>query len=51
LRILQRAGNGNPPVEGDELPAGWTVAHPKAALPPENRRSTATKRVRKAAAR
>jgi len=23
LRILQRAGRGNPPVEGDELPAHW----------------------------
>lgn len=23
LRILERAGKGNPPVEGDELPAGW----------------------------
>ena len=23
LRILNKAGRGNPPVEGDELPAGW----------------------------
>jgi hypothetical protein len=23
LRILARAGQDNPPVEGDELPAGW----------------------------
>ncbi len=23
LRILERAGKGNPPVEGDELPAKW----------------------------
>jgi hypothetical protein len=23
LRILERAGRGNAPVEGDELPAGW----------------------------
>jgi hypothetical protein len=23
LRILERAGRGNPPVEGDELPAEW----------------------------
>jgi hypothetical protein len=24
LRILKRAGEGNPPIEGDELPPGWT---------------------------
>jgi len=23
LRILARAGKGNPPLEGDELPPGW----------------------------
>jgi hypothetical protein len=23
LRILDRAGKGNPPMEGDELPADW----------------------------
>jgi hypothetical protein len=23
LRILERAGKGNPPMKGDELPAGW----------------------------
>src|SRR5215467_6427680 len=23
LRILNKAGKGNPPVKGDELPAGW----------------------------
>jgi hypothetical protein len=23
LRILERAGKGNPPVKGDELPADW----------------------------
>ena len=23
LRILDRAGKGNPPMEGDELPPGW----------------------------
>ncbi len=23
LRILRRAGKGNPPVRGDELPRGW----------------------------
>jgi len=23
LRILNKAGKGNPPVEGDELPADW----------------------------
>jgi HicB family len=23
LRILDRAGSGNPPAEGDELPAAW----------------------------
>jgi len=25
LRILDKAGKGNPPVEGDELPAGWRL--------------------------
>lgn len=23
LRILEKAGEGNPPIKGDELPAGW----------------------------
>jgi hypothetical protein len=23
LRILEKAGKGNPPMEGDELPPGW----------------------------
>jgi hypothetical protein len=32
LRILKRAGKGNPPFEGDELPAEWLKkSGPKAA--------------------
>ena len=28
LRILKRAGKGNPPVEGDELPPDWEITTP-----------------------
>ena len=31
LRILKRAGRGNPPVPGDELPPGWKNVAKKAA--------------------
>lgn len=24
LRILEKAGKGNPPIEGDEFPADWS---------------------------
>jgi hypothetical protein len=30
LEILRRAGRGNPPVEGDELPESWQTAKPPA---------------------
>ena len=29
LRILKRAGKGNPPVEGDELPPDWEITAPE----------------------
>jgi len=28
LRILKRAGKGNPPIEGDELPPDWEMKKP-----------------------
>ena len=31
LRILERAGKGNPPMEGDELPAEWRTPRVKAS--------------------
>jgi hypothetical protein len=31
LEILNRAGRGNPPIQGDELPEGWAERHPKKA--------------------
>jgi hypothetical protein len=31
LEILNRAGGGNPPIQGDELPEGWAERHPKKA--------------------
>ena len=31
LKILAKAGNGNPPVPGDELPTGWKSARSSAA--------------------
>ena len=41
LRILERAGNGNPPVEGDELPKEWQK---KPGGKMTNRRNSASKR-------
>ena len=46
LRILEKAGKGNSPVEGDELPVDW----PKLQVKNSGRRSTRTansKRARK----
>jgi hypothetical protein len=31
LKILEKAGKGNPPIEGDELPADW-ARQPKAQI-------------------
>jgi len=31
LEYLANAGAGNPPIEGDELPDGWTESHPTRA--------------------
>ena len=31
LRILERAGKGNPPVKGDELPAEWRTRRGEAS--------------------
>src|SRR5947208_13498182 len=28
LRILKRAGKGNPPIKGDELPPDWEITTP-----------------------
>jgi hypothetical protein len=41
LRILQRAGRGNAPVEGDELPAEW-AKKPQRKAP--NGRNSASRR-------
>jgi hypothetical protein len=52
LEILSRAGTGNPPIEGDELPEGWRGAGaevpasksaPAAAPPAPRRRATRSK--------
>jgi len=44
LRILKRAGRGNPPVEGDELPAEWQKKPSRKAA---NGREPVTKRGQK----
>jgi hypothetical protein len=47
LEILEKAGVGNPPMEGDELPAGWLKdghgGNSKKRPPVTVRRSTATR--------
>jgi hypothetical protein len=43
-RILKRAGKGNPPMEGDELPAEW---HKKPGRKAANGRGSVSKRGRK----
>jgi hypothetical protein len=32
LEILKKAGAGNPPMPGDELPEGWTDQRPESQL-------------------
>lgn len=44
LRILERAGKGNPPMQGDELPAQWQN---KAGRKTANGRDSASKRGQK----
>jgi hypothetical protein len=44
LRILDRAGKGNPPMEGDELPQEWQK---KPGRKVENGRDSARKRGQK----
>jgi hypothetical protein len=44
LRILERAGKGNAPVEGDELPAEWQKKPGRKAA---NGRNSASRRGRK----
>src|SRR5437016_14272748 len=44
LRILKRAGKGNPPMEGDELPLEWQK---KPARKVANGRNLASKRAKK----
>ena len=46
LRILERAGQGNPPMEGDELPLEWRKKPRKAA----NERDSAKRGQKKRAA-
>ena len=46
LRILERAGQGNPPMEGDELPPEWRKKHRKVA----NERDSAKRGQKKRAA-
>jgi hypothetical protein len=50
LRILERAGKGNPPLEGDELPADWPKVQetkPTARKSPRSTSRVSKKRVRK----
>jgi hypothetical protein len=42
LEILRRAGRGNPPEEGDELPEGWARPEGQPAQP-KPRRATRSK--------
>jgi hypothetical protein len=44
LRILERAGKGNPPMKGDELPAEW---QPKSGRQVPDEKDSASKRRRK----
>ena len=44
LRILERAGKGNPPMKGDELPAEWQK---KPGRQTANGRDSASKRGQK----
>jgi hypothetical protein len=44
LRILEKAGKGNPPVEGDELPADWP--EPKAGKSGRKSALTAKRKAR-----
>ncbi len=43
LEILNRAGRGNPPVEGDELPEGWEPVAPVTDGNRKPRRATRSK--------
>jgi len=47
LRILERAGQGNPPMEGDELPPEWRKKPGRKAA---NERDSAKRRQKKRAA-
>jgi hypothetical protein len=37
FRILEKAGRGNPPQEGDELPSGWSQTF---SNPPQRKKSS-----------
>ena len=43
LEILHRAGAGNPPMEGDELPEGWPSTEKFHAAPSKARKTTRSK--------
>ena len=46
LAILARAGKGNPPIPGDELPSGWDAQRMKPGRPQKKRPSLRTHRAR-----
>ncbi len=43
LEILNRAGRGNPPMKGDELPASWKRRKAQPARTPKKRPPTRSK--------
>jgi hypothetical protein len=43
LEILNKAGRGNPPMKGDELPASWNRLRALSARSPKKRPSTRNK--------
>jgi hypothetical protein len=43
LEILQRAGRGNPPIPGDELPEGWVQKDAASQPSRKPRRATRSK--------
>ena len=43
LEILNKAGRGNPPMKGDELPASWKRRKPQPARSRKKRPSTRSK--------